>query len=187
MTYYALKIAYSNSHAPGQWPEAKAQTWMQLHHAANLWYPVEKVWRSVWDKTKHKRVRVEVPTRMAAGIALVDFNTEPHWPDILWNDLTRTGCEQITGWYGRGPRPLRVPDSEVLRMTQMPERAAAILREVEERRTIKPRCRAVVKEGAFAGEAMTVLRVSGKMAFVEVPILGGREAAVELAKMERVG
>jgi len=158
--------------------ELIAEDWFRRIGALDVWYPTEKRWEERYG-TKRKKIMRLVP--VAPQWILVLLDKEPHW-DVL---LERANGK-IIRVQGCDMPALRIKESDLALMKQMPDRVREILEAIAEAKRIRPGDTATLDPGSALAWTVEVTAVHGEMATLIIPLLGGHETTVPVARLERM-
>lgn len=157
--------------------ELPATAWLSRNGVDECWHPTEQAFKRVRHKP-NQRIPYEKP--VAPGYLFVVMPSLPHW-DVLF---ARSRGKLLKVVSDKG-QPVPIPESEMAKMKQLPQRLATIRDAEAAKRRLNPGDRATVSLGGIEWQ-VTVDRIHAGIAHFVVPLLGGREvgAPVEALRKE---
>ena len=159
--------------------EAKATHKLLANGALDCWRPTETAWRPA---PRGNRAKIQYERNIAPGYLFALLDKEPHW-DVLFDRFKGKLTRVVSDMHGT---PLAIPERVLAEMQQVPQRIETIRQQQAEANRIKPGDRVTVLDGSMAGWCMPVERIHEGIAYFVLPILGGREVAVDEARIAKV-
>lgn len=156
--------------------ELPATAWLTRNGVAECWHPTEQAFKR--DRFKPgKRIPYERP--VAPGYLFAVLPQRPHW-DVLFA-RSRGKLLKVVSHNGQ---PVPIPESEIEKMAQLPQRLAVIREEEMQRRIIRPRDKVAVTIGGIEW-TVEVDRIDAGIAHFLLPLLGGREVQAPVETLRK--
>ena len=159
--------------------ELPAESWLIRNGAMEAWHPVVPKWRIAGPAHNRKKVPYNAPS--VSGYVFAMFDREPHW-DVLMERSNR----KLARVEKRGELPLAIDERIIEQMAQVPERMKERLQAIAEAKRIRPGDTATLDPGSALAWTVEVTAVHGEMATLIIPLLGGHETTVPVARLEKL-
>ncbi len=156
--------------------ELPAEAWLIRNGALDAWHPVEKRWKPC----NAKRAKVPYFAPFIAGYTFVRFDREPHW-DVLF-DRANGKLSYVISSNGI---PMRIPETVIAQMAQVPERMRLAAEAEAEARKIKPGDKATFTRGNVEWSVEVTSITNGMASFI-LPLMGGARGVAPIDKLEKV-
>lgn len=157
--------------------EIAASAWLVKNGALDAWFPHEIGWRKI---ARGRPRKIEYLRRIAPGYVFALLGNEPHW-DVLF----REARGKLTRVVSHNSVPMQIPESSIAQMQHVPRRIEEIREAARQARMIRPGDKAEITDGPLSGWVVDVTRIDAGIAHFVVPLLGERETAIPVARLER--
>lgn len=158
----------------GPQKEIRAQNWLKQRGVYSF-FPVREYKTKIRGKTYQRQ------KRYLPGYLFAEIPGEPIWHNVFDSPFIANAIRlRLTS------EPARLSEASLSRILDMAGVEQQMEREARQRRTLRRKDRARIRNGAFEGHVVEVLEIGSGTAKVTLELLGKGEVAVDLSSLEKV-